>query len=147
MFHIIDNIYLSNLHSAHDPTLISKNNIRVVCRLSEDKNENIYGNIKFYNYEIEDNMLYKIEILRIAEDIAHNIVLPMSAENANVLIHCNEGRSRSVSVIIYYMMTRKGFTYDDALSFIKKIKSDVRPNDAFASILQNFYTKFLDPRK
>ena len=139
MFHIIDNIYLSNLRDAHNYNLIHNNHIRTVCRLSEDDNRNIYGpNILFKNYEIEDNFLYKDELLDIAEDIVSTVVLPMQEKNANVLIHCNEGQSRSVSVIIYYMIAYRNFTYVDALAHIKSIKPDANPNSAFADVLQTF---------
>ncbi len=138
MFHIIDNIYLSNLRDAQNYNLIRENNIRAVCRLSEDKNSSIYGpDILFKNYEIEDNFLYKDELIVIAENIVSTIVIPAQKYNMNVLIHCNEGQSRSVSVIIYYMITRRNYTYDDALNHIKSIKPDAKPNNAFAEILRN----------
>lgn len=41
LFHIIDNIYLSNLISATNFNLVKSNHINIVIRLSEDNNKNI----------------------------------------------------------------------------------------------------------
>ena len=42
MYHIIDNIFLSNLRDASNIGLINQNNIKIVIRLSEDINKSIY---------------------------------------------------------------------------------------------------------
>lgn len=134
MLHIVDNIYLSNLRDASDLGLIQKNKIKLVCRLSEDKNRSIYPlDIEFINYEIEDNILYKKEIIEIAKVITKIA----TSTNANVLVHCNEGQSRSVSVIIYYLIVRYGYSYDDAYECIRSKKSDIRPNSAFVAALRS----------
>ena len=135
MYHIIDNIFLSNIQDAHNLGLIKSNNINMVIRLSEDSNTSIYpDNIEFYNFEIEDNCLYKKELIRFSETIQYII---LANPNKNILIHCNEGQSRSVSVIIFYLMTIHKLSFDQSRDFIKKIKSDIRPNDAFESVLRN----------
>ncbi len=137
MYHIVDNIYLSNLLDAQDATQIKDNDIRAVCRLSENTNTSIYGpEILFVNFEIEDSFRYKEEIIDIARMIVTKIVLPLQDQEMNVLIHCNEGKSRSVSVIVYYLIKHKGYTFDDALSLIKSIKHDVKPNKAFEEELR-----------
>lgn len=59
IYHIIDNIYLSDLNSAHNLTLLIINNIQIIIRLSESDNNSIYdSNIDFYNFVLEDNMLF-----------------------------------------------------------------------------------------
>ena len=133
MYYIISNVYLSNLRDAENISLIRHNNIEVVCRLSEDHNDSIYGsNIVFRNFEVEDNILGVNDMLTAAKAIATLI----DNTNLNVLVHCNEGQSRSVSVIIYYMMTRYGYSFDAALARIKSIKGDARPNSAFERALR-----------
>lgn len=136
MFSIIDNIYLSNLHNALDLNLIQANDIKIVIRLSEDDNKSIYPeSIEFYNFELEDNCLFKGELLQYSK-IIKDIVCRNKSKN--ILIHCNEGQSRSVSVIIYYLMTTYKIGFDLSLGLIKKIKPDVKPNPAFESILRAF---------
>jgi len=134
MYHIIDNIYLSNLLDAENFSLIKANNIGVVCRLSEDTNTSIYGSsIAFHNFEVEDNVLSVNDMIVAAKTIS--LLIDNTARN--VLIHCNEGQSRSVSVIIYHMITKCGFSFNTALEHIKNIKSDVRPNNSFERKLRS----------
>ena len=45
------------------------------------------------------------------------------------------GQSRSVSVIIYYLMKKYKLNYKEAYTYIKNIKNDVKPNNAFMNKL------------
>lgn len=137
MFHIIDNIFLSNLRDASNFELINKNKIEIVIRLSEDINKSIYSkNILFYNFEIEDNLLYKKEIIKFSMEIYEII---NNNKDKNILIHCNEGQSRSVSVIIFYLMTKYKYNYGKCHSMIKDIKSDINPNMSFQQMLRMYH--------
>ncbi len=105
IYNIIKNIYLSNLQSALNLQLIKDVNINIICRLSEDYNKSLYpSHIEFHNYELEDNSMYTYELLI----TFHNIVKIISTnKNKNILIHCNEGQSRSVSIIILYLKKKE----------------------------------------
>ena len=48
-----------------------------------------------------------------------------------ILVHCNQGRSRSGSFIIAYMMETKGLSYDEALALARIKRPTISPNDAF----------------
>ena len=75
MYHIIDNVYLSNRHDAYNMKLIEQNQIKMVIRLSEDYNVTIYPpSIQFCNFELEDNPLYKKEIIEYSKEI-YNLVI------------------------------------------------------------------------
>ncbi|XP_039163580.1 dual specificity protein phosphatase PHS1 isoform X3 [Eucalyptus grandis] len=52
-----------------------------------------------------------------------------------VLVHCFEGRSRSATMVIAYLMLRKNFTLLDAWSTLKRAHRRAQPNDGFARIL------------
>ena len=135
LYSIIDGVYLSNLESAYDISLIKKHNIKMVIRLSDDKfNPNIYDNsIRFYNIELEDNIFSDDEMIKIAK----KVFITINSFDNNILIHCNQGQSRSVSIIIYYLMKQYKYTYDEAFELIKNKKSDIRPNPAFERRLRN----------
>jgi protein-tyrosine phosphatase len=148
MFHIIDNIYLSNRHDAANLQLIDSNDIQIVIRLSEDTNEvgrrpsgtfgplSIYPEaIQFYNFELEDNCLFKSEMIQYSKLIKDIII---RNKHKHVLIHCNEGQSRSVSAIIYYLMTTYKIGFDASLAWVKKMKPDAKPNSAFETVLRAF---------
>ena len=133
MFRIIDNIYLSNIRDACNINLINSNKIDIVIRLSANINDSIYDDdIEFYNFEIEDNCLYKTELIDFSKYI-RGIINVNPAKN--ILIYCNTGQSRSVSVIIFYMMTTYKLKFDFCRDYIKP---DIRPNSAFEIVLKTF---------
>ena len=131
---IIDNLFLSNLQDA----LRVRNEFDIVIRLSEDCNNKpiSYDNIEFYNFELEDNLLFSKEIIEYGKTI-YDII--ENNTDKRILIHCNEGRSRSVSVIIYYICRKYHLTYEEALNIVKKKKPDIGPNDGFSNALRKLF--------
>lgn len=56
--------------------------------------------------------------------------------NDCVLIHCWAGISRSATVVLAYLMQRKGMTLDVAWCFVKEKRSCINPNDGFIKALE-----------
>ncbi|KAJ3676121.1 hypothetical protein LUZ60_003533 [Juncus effusus] len=52
-----------------------------------------------------------------------------------VLVHCFEGKSRSSTVVLAYLILRKNYTLSDAWSTLKKSHKRAQPNDGFAKVL------------
>ncbi|KAJ0248685.1 Dual specificity protein phosphatase PHS1 [Hirschfeldia incana] len=52
-----------------------------------------------------------------------------------ILVHCFEGRSRSATVVLAYLMLRKNLTLLEAWSKLRKVHRRAQPNDGFARIL------------
>ncbi len=55
-----------------------------------------------------------------------------------VLVHCHAGMSRSVTVIIAYLMKYYEHTLDSAYEFVKERKSDISPNFSFMGQLLEY---------
>ena len=52
-----------------------------------------------------------------------------------ILLHCHAGRSRSASLLAWYLMQSQNLTCDQALEFIKSKRPTVNPNAGFVSKL------------
>ena len=48
-----------------------------------------------------------------------------------MLVHCQQGVSRSASIVIAFLIKKFKVCYKDALDFVKKKRSIVNPNEGF----------------
>jgi hypothetical protein len=73
---------------------------------------------------------------------AHTILKAAEAEGKQVLVHCAGGISRSPTLVIAHLMQACGWTRDEALTFVKKRREWVEPNEGFMRQL-NMLERFL----
>merc|ERR1711971_165400 len=66
-----------------------------------------------------------------ALDEALGLIDDAAAAGGKVLIHCHEGRSRSVAVCLAYFITRKFMPLSDALNLVKSHRPQAQPNPGF----------------
>ncbi|KAK3440880.1 hypothetical protein EUGRSUZ_B01140 [Eucalyptus grandis] len=59
-----------------------------------------------------------------------------------VLVHCFVGKSRSVTIVVAYLMKKHGMSLSQALEHVKSRRPQASPNSGFMSQLQD-YEKFL----
>ncbi|EXB76500.1 Dual specificity protein phosphatase 1 [Morus notabilis] len=74
-------------------------------------------------------------------DEASDFIDHVEKIGGKVLVHCFEGRSRSATVVIAYLMLRKTFTLLEAWNTLKRVHRRAQPNDGFAKILSNLDKK------
>ncbi|KAK7292385.1 hypothetical protein RIF29_08163 [Crotalaria pallida] len=60
----------------------------------------------------------------------------------SVLVHCYAGKSRSVTIIVAYLMKTRGMSLSEALQHVQSIRSVAAPNPGFICQLQDL-EKFL----
>lgn len=58
--------------------------------------------------------------------------------NGAILIHCAQGKSRSVAVVIAYLMAKYNLTYSQALHAVTRKVADAEPNNGFVEQLKLF---------
>lgn len=56
-------------------------------------------------------------------------------DGKRILVHCFEGKSRSATVVLAYLMLRKGYTLSQAWSILKTAHRRTQPNDGFMKTL------------
>ncbi|CAO2165012.1 unnamed protein product, partial [Urochloa humidicola] len=60
------------------------------------------------------------------------------SSGGNVLVHCFVGRSRSVTIVVAYLMKKHQMSLESALSLVRSKRPQVAPNEGFISQLENF---------
>eukprot|EP00455_Lapot_gusevi_P038253 TRINITY_DN4285_c0_g1_i2.p2 TRINITY_DN4285_c0_g1~~TRINITY_DN4285_c0_g1_i2.p2 ORF type:complete len:195 (-),score=0.28 TRINITY_DN4285_c0_g1_i2:270-854(-) len=53
------------------------------------------------------------------------------ASGYSVLVHCQQGVSRSATIVIAYLMKTKNWSLIEAYSHLRRIRSQVKPNEGF----------------
>jgi hypothetical protein len=81
--------------------------------------------IPCYRFEFPDNRNFPL--ISVSKDISTCI----ASLRGKILLHCREGRSRSVAVLIFYSMIELNMSYDDALHHIRLMRPEARPNIGF----------------
>uniref|UniRef100_A0ACD5U5I2 Uncharacterized protein n=1 Tax=Avena sativa TaxID=4498 RepID=A0ACD5U5I2_AVESA len=56
----------------------------------------------------------------------------------NVLVHCFAGRSRSVTLVLAYLMNKHQMSLQSAMSLVRSKRPQIGPNEGFMSQLVNF---------
>ena len=80
---------------------------------------------RIYRFEFEDNRHIHLQ------EWIDNILPIIHQETGRGLLHCREGRSRSPSILLAYLMRYHRMTYDDALTLVRSKRPVVRPNPGF----------------
>ncbi|KAF8152103.1 protein-tyrosine phosphatase-like protein [Mycena galopus ATCC 62051] len=63
-----------------------------------------------------------------------------------VLVHCQQGISRSPSIIIAYLIRNHGMSYESALAFVKRKRACAKPNPGFARALVEWEAAWRRPQ-
>jgi protein-tyrosine phosphatase len=122
MTEIFNNLYVASIEEAFDENIIK--NVKSILNVASDLNipERAEHNYLWCGIEDDtstDNMLYIVEPC--LEFIHKNI-------DKGVLIHCLEGKSRSVCIAILYLKLYQKINIDDSICLLKtKRNIDIYP--------------------
>jgi len=128
---IEDNIYLGSAINATCRYVLDTYNIKLIINCAAEISNHFDGEIEYKKYSLYDNN--KNTIADALEQIYQTIETFQSTSSGNILVHCMMGRSRSVAVVLYYIMRKKRktngniYTVDEALSFIIAKKPEINP--------------------
>ncbi|KAJ0978457.1 hypothetical protein J5N97_013931 [Dioscorea zingiberensis] len=119
--------------STHTLQHLGITHILCLCSHEIGQSDSQYPDLfEYKNFSISDNE--DAEISDLFEE-ASDYIDYVERQGGKVLIHCFEGKSRSATVVLAYLMLRKGLTLSDAWSMLKKAHRRAQPNDGFAKAL------------
>lgn len=124
---IIDNIYVGDIFSTNSRPLL--NNINCIVSLVE--NVINHPTIDYLSVPIDD--LPEVNIIPVCDKVYDYIE---KNKGKQILIHCHAGGSRSVAIVIYYIMKKYNKSYEEAYTFFQLRRSNITMNKGFISQLQ-----------
>ena len=129
---IIPHLYLGNIWNAKNSVELSKLNIHTIINMTYEM-KNYYPTDYYYiNYPWHDWLGY--QILNDLDNICDQIN-KLITQKCNVLVHCKMGISRSVTVILAYLIKYNKMSFTEAHEYVKSIKDSICPNDTFVDDL------------
>jgi len=93
------------------------------------------GRICYHNIRIEDHP--SVNILPYLSN-STDFIRDALARGGKVLVHCAHGRSRSVSMVLAYLIRDQKVTLDEAIDTVKAQRGEARPNRGFLHALEQW---------
>jgi len=128
------NIYLGSKMSA-DSEQLKKLNVKTIVNAgaSEAIEVSLTENFAYLYLPLVDAPSQLLE--PILSD-AITFIEQHSQDGGPVFVHCSQGVSRSVSIVIAYLIRKFDFTYDSAFDYVQSCRKIARPNLGFVMQLK-----------
>lgn len=136
---IIDGIYLGGSGEACDKDLLDKHGINTVLNCTKD----------IPNFFEPDKTYMRVPINDAFEDIydyfapTFEFIDSAVQQGKPILVHCFAGISRSVTMVVAYLIVKKRMTLDSALQFVISKRSCACPNLFFIHTLKKLEQRLL----
>jgi protein-tyrosine phosphatase len=151
---IPDFLYLSSYNVAKNKEIVYDHKITHIINSAADVCQNHFEDdsnndsnpieykISYLSFNLKDHAMENIECLfyEIIQFIENARV-----NNGRVLVHCIQGISRSVTLVLAYLMFSQKLNYDEAFKIVSSKRSIASPNLGFSIQLQNFYQRLYEP--
>lgn len=124
-------LYLGGIHSASNEKKFKEYQISAILNCSPGVKNYFEKTLLYKNLDIQDDVKHKIEDLF---KEAHEFI----NDNKVVLVHCLGGASRSVTIVISYLMKYKGMTLQESYQMLKEKRFIIRPNIGFMRQLLDY---------
>jgi protein-tyrosine phosphatase len=136
----IDNfIYIGSYFNATNSKELDKLNIKYILNCAiECKNLFEY---KFIYKKIDLKDLIDFPIENYFDEAIEFINKCREEKKGNLLIHCMQGKSRSATILLAYLIKENKMTTNEAFKFVKKKRKTILPNLSFMNKLREFEEK------
>ena len=127
---ILPYLYVGNFASSADAKFLNDRKIKYILNVTPSPSHNVQPDIEYLSISINDND--KEDILsNFDQSITFINKAKAAGPDYNVLVHCHFGISRSVTIVIAYVMKEKGWPLARAMKFVRNRHPNGEPNFGF----------------
>ncbi|KAM5569281.1 dual specificity protein phosphatase 1-like [Rosa sericea] len=131
---IEEGLFLGSIGAAHNKDELKKLNITHILTVAGSlapayPNEFVYKVLNVVDKESTDLKQHFDECFNYIEE---------GKRSGGVLVHCFVGKSRSVTIVLAYLMKKHGMSLSEALEHVRSRRPQASPNAGFMSQLQDF---------
>jgi len=135
-------VFVGSFRFAHFRKGLERFDIKAIVNCTSDAtNKFAKEDFQYHRVPLYDDNGQKIPILVLSR--ANKFIHEQLEKCKNVLIHCTQGRSRSVSIFLSWLIECKRMNLREALFHVKQRRRTAKPNMSFIQQLLDFETKIL----
>jgi protein-tyrosine phosphatase len=123
-------LYLGNAAFASDADLLTGLGITHIVNCAKEVPDYFKGDFNFEYLHLMLDDIPNENITRFFE-LSRKFIKESLDNRKIVLVHCWAGISRSVTVVIYYLVKTLGISVKDALEMVRKCRPVANPNPGF----------------
>lgn len=136
---VTDYLYLSGAQAADDLECLKKNNISCIVNAAAEIRNSFdkTGDFVYKRLDLIDNPNQKMCIKGVLENTC-NFIDAARESNQKVLVHCQAGKSRSVTIVLAYLMKTFHWTLKEAYDYLQRKNPNISPNLGFMGQLLHY---------
>lgn len=125
---IIDEIYLGSAFNACNSNELSIINIKTIANISTELSNYYqdYEGFEYFNIKVND-----INEDSIKEHLESFLDFMDKHVGKPILVHCFAGSSRSATCLLYYLIKRRDFLFDEAIKYLTDLRPCININITF----------------
>jgi len=130
-------LYLGSISAVLDPSILKEHDIHHLVQVLD---------VPWLPASEQDGYeCYRLDILDLEsqdlkphlEDAVEDIDSALR-RGRNVLVHCQQGVSRSAAIVIAYLIRKRGMSFDSAITFVRQRRPCIKPNSGFVRCLREW---------
>ncbi|KAF7692349.1 dual specificity phosphatase 28 [Silurus meridionalis] len=131
---ITDSLFISNARSACNNELLQKESVTLCINVSRQQ-PSPPAPVSTLRVAVYDD---PNEDLQAHFDRCADAILSVEAGGGRTLVYCKNGRSRSATVCMAYLMKHRSLSLTEAYEMVKSARSVVEPNPGFWAQLERY---------
>jgi protein-tyrosine phosphatase len=139
---IVPGLYLSDAQAASSLETLQHFKITHVLVVGDELTRHFPESIQYKQLPIQDTLTFKI-LPFFAE--SNQFIEQALRSKCNVLVHCAMGISRSATLVIAFVMSASGLSYEKVNKLVKRKHRTSNPNSKFAEQLQLYERQLQRP--
>jgi len=136
-------LYLGSMTAVNDPDLLQEHRIsHLVQVLDVAWLPAARAGFECYRIDIRDST--SADLRPHLESVCNYIDRALRS-GQNVLVHCQQGISRSAAVVMAYLIRNHSMSFDAAYALVKRKRACTKPNSGFVQCLQEWESQWRRP--
>ena len=133
---VFPNIFVGNLHTIIDTKLLKQNNVNNILSAINGVPILYPDEFNYLNLELLDEPYFDIQS---SFNESNKFIDECLKKNEKVYVHCMCGVSRSITLVIAYLIYKHNLTVEEALDQIRINRQKSNPNKGFITQLKKYY--------